>query len=128
MLYYDNLTRVRRNNEMSEWIHYFLIGVIETAGDAAQKLTDMMELKDTFERQIKSRWGNRTSNGLKVLESLFRKPFIQGKDIENVTGLTPASANQLLKLFIEDDILTQLGTRRRNRRFKFKPLLDMFED
>ena len=128
MLYYDNLTRVRTRNEMTEWVIYFLEGVVQTANDSADTLTGMLELKTRSEQFIVDNFGNRASNGLKVLEQLFGQPVIQVKDIESCTGLTTASANNLLNLFINAGFLKQMGTRQRNRRFKFKPLLDMFDD
>ncbi len=128
MLYYDNLTRVRRNDELLEWVVYFLIGVKETANEAAMTLTQMMNLKLDVEIEIKAKWGARASNGLNVLEFLFKHPVVQGRDIENVTGLTAASANQLLNKFIELKVLEQVGNRKRNRLFMFKPLVEIFAE
>ncbi|MHA6250049.1 hypothetical protein ACXYMU_19105 [Pontibacter sp. CAU 1760] len=36
--YYDNLTRVRKKNDMLHWLKYFLIGVEKTAQEAVDTL------------------------------------------------------------------------------------------
>ena len=51
-LYYDNLTFVRTKNDMTQWLKYFLAGVAETAENATQTLSAILELKARLENSL----------------------------------------------------------------------------
>ncbi|HCT24205.1 MAG TPA: cell filamentation protein Fic, partial [Chitinophagaceae bacterium] len=43
--YYDNLTRVRTQNDLLKWVKFFLVGIIETCQSSIQTLKSIIELK-----------------------------------------------------------------------------------
>ena len=45
-LYYDNLNGVRTNNNLGQWIKFFLVGVIETSKSGIQTMQSILKLKE----------------------------------------------------------------------------------
>lgn len=125
-LYYDNLTRVREKNDMIHWLKYFLVGIAQTAEQAVQALSKIMQIKAQTEEKIKKNWGRRSSNGLILLEHLFIEPVIQVKTIERICHLSTKAANDLLAEFVNDKILEEASGQTRYRIFVFQEYLELF--
>lgn len=125
-LYYDNLTRVREKNDMIHWLKYFLVGIAQTAEQAVQTLSKIMQIKAQTEEQIKKNWGRRSSNGLILLEHLFIEPVIQVKSIEKICHLSTKAANDLLSHFVNAKILEEASGQTRYRVFVFQEYLELF--
>lgn len=125
-LYYDNLTRVRTKNDMLHWLKYFLIGVEETAHQAASTLRSVIAQKKEIEERINNRFGRRFRQGIKFLQYLYQDPIIQIKDVQRVCELTPKSAGELVNLLVDEQVLVELTGQSRNRVFAFGKYLDLF--
>ena len=126
-LYYENLTRVREKNDMLHWLKYFLVGVIQTAEQAVNSLSSILQIKDRIEEKIKREWGRRIPKGLILFQHLFEEPFLQIKNIEKVCGLSTKAANDLAVKFVEDGILVEISGQTRYRVFVFQEYLNMFK-
>ncbi|MEP6705221.1 MAG: Fic family protein, partial [Acidobacteriota bacterium] len=126
-LYYDNLTIVRERNGLLQWLKYFLVGIEQTATQAVETLTKVLELKNATEQTITSTMGRRGTSGLLLLNSLFAHPFVTVKNVERVTGLSKKAAGDLVQGFVENNVLEEVTGNTRNRLFVFSPYLDLFE-
>jgi Fic family protein len=126
-LYYDNLTLVRTNNDLAQWIRFFMAGITETAEKGVKTLKSIMELKEKIERNRIMKLGKRISTGKTLLEHLFKLPALQVKDVENILELSPKAANDLVDKFIELKILKEITGNRRNRLFVFSEYFNLFE-
>lgn len=70
-LYYDNLSRVRsHNDDMLQWIKYFLVEITQTSRQAVGTLSKVIALKATHEKLIQTEFGKRIKTGL-VLHNYF---------------------------------------------------------
>lgn len=125
-LYYDNLTRVRDKNTLKQWLLYFLVGVEETAKQACETLSKILELKNECEHLVSEKMGRRSSKGQILLKSLFNDPFIRIKEIEQICGLSPKAANELAQLFESEKILREFTGQSRNRIYAFEKYLSLF--
>lgn len=125
-LYYDNLTRVRDKNTLKQWLLYFLVGVEETAKQACETLSKILELKNECEHLVSEKMGRRSSKGQILLKSLFNDPFIRIKEIEQICGLSPKAANDLVQAFVEEKILREFTGQSRNRIYVFEKYLSLF--
>ena len=125
-LYYDNLTFVRTKSDMTQWLKYFLVGVAETAEDATQTLSDILELKTKLEISITTTFGKRSNNALLLLQFLFTKPIIHVNQVKEVTRSSYKSANDLVSDFVNVGILKEMTGQNRNRIFGFDQYLKMF--
>lgn len=125
-LYYDNLTFVRTKNDMKQWLKYFLVGVAETAENATQTLSKLLELKDRLETALNTRLGKKSRNAHKLIQHLFKKPVIHVNHIKEVTNSTYKTANDLVSDFVAAGILVEMTGNRRNRIFVFDEYLQLF--
>lgn len=125
-LYYDNLTFVRTKNDLSQWIRFFLAGVVETAENSAATLKKMMDLKEHIEKEQIILLGKRSKQGLDFFHKLFKKPIVSVKTVQSMTGLSPKAANDLVQVFVERKILVETTGYQRNRVFVFKDYLKLF--
>ena len=93
--YYDNLMRVRTQDDLTQWLQFFLVGVIETAQQGIATLDAILKLQKKVEGQIQT-LGSRAPKAHKVLESLYRDPVIDAARAGKIAKLSPASAYKLV--------------------------------
>jgi len=126
-LYYDNLSFVRSRNDMLQWIKYFLTGIAQTAGDAVQTLSEVINLKVEIENNINALFGKRSAHANRLLCHLFKKPVIQVKEAKKLLSVSYKAANDLVNEFVEHGILKESSGQNRNRIFVFEQYLKLFE-
>ena len=126
-LYYDKLTLVRKQNDLGQWIKFFLIGVIQTAQNAVDVLQKIIILKETIEKEHILQMGRRSKLGMVFFHHLFRQPVVTTKDVQQAVNLSPKATNDLIKLFVQHGILVETTGYRRNRIFVFDEYLHLFE-
>jgi Fic family protein len=125
-LYFDNLTRVRTDNNMLHWIKYFLIGIEQTAGTAVNSLREVLVLKSNTESLIRTQFGRRTASGIALLQSILNNPVITVERAVYETGLSYKTANDLVSLMVQHSILNEITGQSRNRIFVFDDYLNIF--
>lgn len=125
-LYYDNLELVRTKNNLSQWLKFFLAGVIQTAEKGVSSLNRIMELKVSIESDKLLNMGKRVKQGTIFLEGLFRQPVVTVKEAQKITGLSTGAANNLVQEFLNAGILKEITGYRRNRVFIFEDYLKLF--
>ncbi|MBI2852212.1 MAG: Fic family protein [Chloroflexi bacterium] len=125
-LYYDNLELVRTKNDIGQWLKFFLTGVIQTAENGVSTLHKITDLKATIEREKILTMGKRAKQGSVLLYALFSKPVVTTKDVQNITGLSPKAANDLVQAFLTASILKETTGYQRNRVFGFEDYLRLF--
>jgi Fic family protein len=125
-LYFDNLTRVRTDNNMLHWIKHFLIGIEQTAGTAVNSLREVLVLKSNTESLIRTQFGRRTASGIALLQSILNNPVITVERAVHETGLSYKAANDLVSLMVQHSILNEITGQSRNRIFVFDDYLNIF--
>lgn len=127
-LYYDNLTRVRTNNDVLQWIKYFLVGIAQTAKLATQTLSKIILLKSEHEQVIQREFGRRIKTGLTLYNSLLQQPLVSVKQVQELCNLSAKSSNELIQLFLAHGILKEYTGQFRNRIFMYEAYLGLFND
>ena len=84
--YYDRLQAVRMRGDWEGWLAFFLRGVIEVAGEAAETSRRILGLREDHRASVTAKLGRAAANGHKVLESLFDRPIITVKDCTAAHG------------------------------------------
>jgi len=125
-LYYDNLELARTKNDIGQWLKFFLTGVIQTSENGVSTLYKITDLKATIEREKILAMGKRAKQGSFFLHSLFSQPVVTIKDTQNITGLSPKAANDLVQAFLTAGILKETTGYQRNRIFVFEDYLRLF--
>lgn len=125
-LYYDNLTFVRTKNDMTQWLKYFLVGVAETAENATQTLSAVLQLKARLESTLPQIYGKRAANAAILLNALFKKPIIHVHEAQQLLNLSYKAANDLVSDMVQNRLLKEMTGQRRNRLFLFDEYLKLF--
>lgn len=125
-LYYDNLTGVREKNDMNQWLRFFLVGVCQTAEDAATTFQKILALKADIETKRLVQLGKRMPLGLQLMGELYKKPVINIQQAVEVLNITSATANRLINELQKLGILKEKTGYQRNRMFVFKEYIDLF--
>lgn len=124
--YYDHLQAVRDRGAWEEWLAFFLRGVTEVAGEAAETARRILQLREQHRAAITEGLGRAAGNGHKILESLFQRPILSVNDVRAVTGTTYASANALVSRLVQVGVLEEMTGYARNRRFRYAPYIALF--
>lgn len=124
--YYDSLTMVRQNNNLEQWVKFFLNGIIETAIDGIKTFKDIVSLRQRYESKIIT-MGIRAKNAQKLLLFMFSRPIVSNKIVEKELNISFNSANRLIKSLIDLGILNEITGYSRNRLFVLKEYLDLFK-
>ena len=125
--YYDNLMSARISNNLSQWIKFFLVGVIETSKSSIQVFKDIIELNSNIETKILPQLGAKMKNGQLLLKLLYQGPITNVKNTAESLNISIATANRLLSKFVELGILKEHTGYKRNRKFIFKEYVDLFK-
>ncbi len=124
--YYDNIQRVRTHNDMTQWLKFFLVGVIETAKSSIETFKNILALKERIEREVLPKFGTRQKKVLDIINGLYNVPIITVNELVKSSNLNYAAANRIIADLVNENILKdmQLGTR--NRLYIFEEYYKLF--
>jgi Fic family protein len=124
--YYDNLMRVREKDDISTWLNFFLVGVIETAEASIKTFQEILALRENIEFSQLIKLGKRQQDAKKVLTALYKNPIIDSNRVAEILGVHVSTANRLIGDFQELGILVELTGFKRNRIYAFQSYIDLF--
>lgn len=125
-LYYDNLTRVRTHNDLTQWVRFFLEGVRQTSENSIQTFQAIINLRHQTEKKILS-LGKKSKTAQAFLQHLYRHPIIDSQGAAEVIAVDRSTALRLIEDFIRLDILKELTGYKRNRVFSFSEYVALFQ-
>lgn len=125
--YYDNLLGVSLNNNMEQWLKFFLVGIIETSKNAIDTFIKIIALREKLEKDSIMTLGKRLPNAKSLLTYLYSKPVVTVSDVMINLSITKQTANALIKDFNNLQILKEQTGYKRNRIFVFKEYLRLFD-
>lgn len=124
--YNDRLQATRTQGDYEGWLKFFARGVIEVARDAADRSQRIVQLREQHRAAVLS-LGSRSSAGLQLLDSLYRRPILTVNHAAAELGVTFRSANLWVQQLCDLGILRESGNRARNRRFRYESYLGLLE-
>ncbi|MDR2147397.1 MAG: Fic family protein [Tannerella sp.] len=125
-LYFDNLMHVRTHGDMTQWLKFFLTGIIETAQKGVETLNGIMQLKQSVEKQIDT-LGKRGADARMLLDALYKKPIISPSETVTLINKTPQTAYNLIADLEKLEILREITGAQRNKLYSFAPYINLFE-
>ena len=125
MSYYDSLSMVKQNDNITQWLKFFLTGVIETSKNSIKTFEEIIKLKKNVENKL-TKIGKKSTNGQRLLELLYSKPKVNSKLVCEGLKISPATANGILKAFVEVGILQEKTGFNRNRFYVFEEYIKIF--
>jgi Fic family protein len=124
--YYDNLMTVRLTGNLTQWIKFFLVGVLETSKESIQVFKDIIALKTDIETNRLPKLGSKIEKGQQLIKQLFQVPITDAKQVAELLQVSPSTANRLIKDLIELKILSELTGYKRNRKYMFRDYFKIF--
>ncbi len=127
-LYYNNLSFVRTSDNLTQWIKFFLVAVIETSDKGIKTFKEILKLKEKVEGEKLLSLGKRVHNAKKLISFLYRKPIVNVREVENLLDITTKPANAIIKEFEDIGILKEITGYKRNRLFLFEDYYKLYTD
>jgi len=124
-LYYDNLTIVRKNNDLSQWFKFFLVGVIETSKKGINTFDNILQLQKKVEKEIQE-LGSRAANAKKIVDFLYKRPVITADKVHELADISKPSAYKLISELEKIGILKEVTGGQRGRKYVFDHYLKLF--
>jgi len=129
-IYYEKLASYQGEEvDVSEWIEFFLDGVIEIANEAIDIVGKITTLREEDMRKIQT-FGKRASeSAIVVLPKLYGQPIINNAIVQKWTGFTRAGAQTVIDRFIQKGILTPKDKDKKyGQSYVYRKYLDIFID
>ena len=124
-LYYDNLTRARTHNDLTQWLKYFLEGVRSTSENSIQTFKNIIRLRKETEQKIIS-LGKKQVLANSFLQFLYGKPITDAKEVAASLNINLSTSIRLIDDFIKLGILIERTGFKRNRIFSFDNYVKLF--
>jgi Fic family protein len=126
--YYDRLMAVRTDGHWEQWIKFFLRGVSEVSLDATDTARKILELREDFRTRLSQMGSSNFTH--RLLDLIFKKPLINVGFVASQLECSFAKASQLVSFFEQPELalLEETTGFVRNRKFRFKPYLDLFPE
>jgi Fic family protein len=125
--YYDNLTSVRIENKLNEWIIFFLNGVIETAQNSIITFQNIIKLREEIEiNKLPTLSRKQQANALQLITFLYKQPIMHGSQIAQVLNMHQSSTNRLITSLVKLGIIKELTGYKRNRIYAFDLYINLF--
>ena len=106
-LYYDKLNAYH-DNRITDWLHFFLDGVIETAKQSIETSKKITLLREKDMRKIQALGKREATSGVLFLQHLFKNPITSNIGVVKAMDFSRAGAPKLIQRFIDLDILKPL--------------------
>lgn len=125
--YYDNLMTVRLTSNLTQWVKFFLVGVIQTSKESIQVFKEIIALKNNIETVRLPKLKSKIGNGQLLMNHLFQIPITDSKQVSERLLISASTANRLIQDLIDLKILVELTGYKRNRKFMFKEYFKIFQ-
>lgn len=126
--YYQRLQAVHDAGDWEGWLAFFLRGVADVSAEATQTVQRVLTLREEHRDLVTERLGRAAANGHRVLERLYRQPFLSVSGVKAITGTSYAPANRLVVRLADLGILEEITGDRRNRVYRYTPYMHILED
>lgn len=125
--YYRLLQEVREHGTWETWLEFFLDGITQTANQAFDAATRIVELFKVDRERITVE-GERAGSALRVHELLQQNPFATTNLLVERTGLTAPTINAALTELVRIGIVEEVTGRKRGRVFGYRALLSILNE
>ncbi len=125
-LYYEKLFDYHNGN-VSDWIDFFLDGVIEIANEAIDIVGKITFLRYTDTMKIQKLGKRASESATSVLPKLYGQPIVNVNVIQEWTGFTRAGAQSVIDRFIELEILSPKDKNKKyGQSYIYKDYIELF--
>jgi Fic family protein len=126
--YYRLLQAVRERGAWEAWLEFFLEAVAETANQAFDAATRIVELFKQDEERLSAKSDRRAGSALRVHHVLQRNPYVTAKRLVGSTGLTTPTVNAALEDLRGLGLIEEVTGRQRGRVFVYTRYLAILSE
>jgi Fic family protein len=126
--YYERLQAVRDHGAWEDWLVFFLDCVAEAALDAAHLAKNILSLREAHRDAIVNEMGARAGKAIRLLERLYRDPYIEVNEAVTMLGVSYANANTIVWDMERLGILREATGQQRNRIFVYEDYIALFRE
>ncbi|MBA3632379.1 MAG: Fic family protein [Acidobacteria bacterium] len=126
-IYYELLQKVRTEGTWEEWLLFFLEGVEETAEEAVQTATNILEIFAEDRIKIES-LGRSAGNALRVHSLLQRKPVVSVAAAADDLDLTAPTIRSAIDNLQNIGLVSEATGKKRDRLFVYSSYLDILQE
>ncbi|MGT2454077.1 Fic family protein [Cupriavidus basilensis] len=120
--YYRLLQEVREHGAWEAWLEFFLAGVADTANQAFEAATRIVELFKEDREQIAAE-SDRAGSALRIHDLFQQNPYLTANQLVQQTGLSAPTVNAALADLERFSILEEVTGRKRGRVFSYRRYL-----
>ncbi|MBU2651024.1 MAG: Fic family protein [Bacteroidetes bacterium] len=124
--YYDRLTRARVQNDLAQWLIFFLEGVRQTAENSIITFRKIIDMRQRLETHDMPKLGKKAPSGMALLRLLYSQPVVDGNDVAEMLNVNISTALRMISDFEKLGILQEMTGYRRNRVFIFGEYVSLF--
>ncbi|MFZ1799352.1 MAG: Fic family protein [Chitinophagaceae bacterium] len=124
-LYYDNLTKTREKDDITQWFKFFLVGIIETAKKGISTFDSILKLQKEVDAKIQQ-LGSRANNANVIMNYLYQRPILDAKKAKEITNLSLPSVYKLIDDLERLEILKEVTGSKRSKLYLFKKYMTLF--
>jgi Fic family protein len=125
--YYRLLQEVRENGAWEAWFEFFLIGVADTADQAFNAATRIVDLFKEDRERI-TRESDRAGSALRVHDFLQQSPYLTANQLVAHTGLSMPTVNVALADLQRLGVVEEVTGRLRGRVFGYRRYLAILSE
>lgn len=125
-LYYERLLGYHNGN-VSDWIDFFLDGVIEISNEAINIVGKITALREKDMEKVHSLGKRASESAIIILPKLYGQPIVNNAVIQKWTGFTRAGAQTVIERFIKIGILEPKDKDKKyGQSYMYKKYLNIF--
>jgi len=125
-LYYEKLFDYHCG-KVTDWITFFLDGVIEIANEAIDTVEKITVLREEGRKKIQTLGKRASESAVMVLLGLYSQPIVNNSVVQKWTGFTRAGAQKVIDRFIKVGILIPKDKDKKyNQSYEYKKYLNIF--
>jgi Fic family protein len=125
--YYDLLDRVRARGDWEAWLDFFLVGVRDTADQAASAARRIVALFAEHQKQIET-LGRPAASVLRVFQHMQRNPIVSIPAAAQKIGISAPTVAKSLDHMQRLGILREITGRERHRLFVYEDYLAILNE
>ena len=125
-LYYEKLLGYHNGN-VSDWIEFFLDGMVEIANEAIDTVGKITMLREKDLLKIQTLGKRASESAALVLPKLYAQPIVTVSVVQRWTGFTRAGAQTVIDRFIQMGILIPKDKGKKyGQSYMYKGYIDIF--